>query len=75
MVNERTTMSDNTHDHRRRSGQVDHLFDIRSQLELLHKLHVKVDDERKKNRTLIAIVGMLVLVAEITGIITKLLKD
>lgn len=74
MVNRRAAVSDNTHNHPRKSGSSDQLFDIRSQLDMIHRLHTRVDVEHRKNRTLIAIVGMLMLIAEIASIITKLVK-
>lgn len=68
------SMSDNTYNRRAQNKQSEDLFDIRSQVDLLHKLHLKVDEERRKNRTLMGIVGLLVLVAEIVNIITKLIE-
>lgn len=74
----RRTISDETHNHQRHHerDEDDEMLDIRSQIDMLHKMSNKIDDERKKNRIIVAMIGMLVLVAEIANIVTKLvLRD
>ena len=66
--------SDQTH-HRHRNNRLDEddeILDIRSQIDMLHKISAKLSDEKKKNRIIVALIGMLVLVAEVANIITKL---
>jgi len=64
--------SDVTH-HRQNRHETEDMHDIRSQIDMLHQLTTKIDREKKKNRVIIAMIGMLVLVAEITNIVTKLI--
>lgn len=69
------TLSDQTHKHpnHHKFQDEDDMVDIRSQIDMLHKMSSKIEDERKKNRIIVALIGMLVLVAEIANIVTKLI--
>lgn len=66
--------SDETHKRHKHPAlnEDDEMLDIRSQLDMLHKISSKLSEEKKRNRIIVALIGMLVLVAEVANIITKL---
>lgn len=65
--------SEETHRrHKQNPFEDDEMCDIRSQIDMLHKISSKMTEEKKKNRIIVALIGMLVLVAEVANIITKL---
>lgn len=70
--------SDSTHNYRRKHkrDEEDTLFDIRSNVDMIHRKLVRsFEQERNKNKIIVLIIGALVLVAELTSVITKLIKD
>lgn len=67
--------SDTTYEHIPPQKYERHFSDIRSRVDILHKMSKNVEIERKRNRVIITLIGTLVLVAEFVSIITKMLKD
>lgn len=74
MPKRKTSNSDNIHEIRRKSVSSDHLFDVRSHVDLLRRIDTKVDEGHRKNRLLLVVIGVLMLLVETAATVVKYLK-
>ena len=68
-------LSDNTCDRLPCRRYDRHFSYIHSRINDIHQLSRGIERERKKNKIIVILIGILVLVAEVVSIITKLTKE